>query len=66
MVRFVVLQLALRTCGSGLLDSAVGRRVTIDLVTTIALGAGLLFGELRLRNWSARESQHGRERYEFG
>ena len=66
MVRFVVLQLALRACGRGLLDSAVGRRVTIDLVTTIALRAGLLCGELRLHNWGPRESQHGRERYEFG
>ena len=65
MVRFVVLQLALRTCGSGRLDSAVGRRVTIDLVTTIALRAGLLCGELRLRNWRACESKSGRERYEF-
>jgi hypothetical protein len=66
MVRLIVLQLALRTCGSRRLDSAVGRCVTIDLVTTIALRAGLLCGELRLHNWGTRESQEGRERYEFG
>ena len=68
MVRFVVLQRALRTCSGGLYDSAVGRGVTIDLVTTIALRAGLLCGEavhFSVHHWGARECQNGRERYEF-